>query len=433
MAAPISPETNPPNGGPTFQEVEAMLHELMRFDKRCIRNIPIAALQMAVDALLQRGMAVDRTKMMIDMFCNKVSDGRLDYTDLFESYRAAVLREQQDQELEENEGIREADSDPGGPAQEDAGVAVQRYFKQWAMGRLDAQVFINKLNQLEAIQQIGGVSPGCRRKIEEHQFDHDLQYSDFLRALRNTGKPPPMVDYLDREKTQMKRIFETTGGKRTQDILFPPEPEGEELMGTLSVVSNRPVQNMHADKKFSSSGVAQALTASEYLPPAQIDWTPSSGVELVSTADAGAAYIGAEGDGKEFNHKFKKNFPVRDDVAGLLTQADDKAVEENVCGSRRRRLPERQSKPGALFGGGASVMDSLAGYDDKPSDRLDLGSAAGAHVVGERPVGKKTYGNLSAFGREGDNSHIAVGDRVNDFGQMTTQELLWGNMIRRAR
>merc|ERR1719453_2317550 len=156
MAAPVSPETSQRallSAPPTFEEVEAMLHELMRFDKRCIRNIPIAALQMAVDALLQRGMAVDRTKMMIDMFCNKVSDGRLDYTDLFESYRAAVLREQQDQELEENEGIREADSDPGGPAQEDAGVAVQRYFKQWAMGRLDAQVFINKLNQLEAIQQ----------------------------------------------------------------------------------------------------------------------------------------------------------------------------------------------------------------------------------------------------------------------------------------
>ena len=36
-----------------------------------------------------------------------------------------------------------------------APLRVQRYFKQWAMGRLDAQVFINKLNQLEAIQQIG--------------------------------------------------------------------------------------------------------------------------------------------------------------------------------------------------------------------------------------------------------------------------------------
>jgi len=368
--------------------------------------------------------------MMIDMFCNKVSDGRLDYTDLFEMYKASVIEE--NQEFMENQGIREAESEQGEP-EEDAGAAVQRYFKQWAMGRLDAQIFINKLNQLEAIQQIGGVSAGCRRRIEEHQFDHDLMYSDFLRALRNTGKPPPMTDYLDRERTQTKKIFVEADAKRTQDVLFPREDEGEELTGTWSVVTNKPVQNMHADKKFSSSGVAQALTASEYLPPAQIDWTPSSGVELVTAADAGAAYIGGASDGKEFNHKFKKNFPVRDDVAGLLTQGDDKNVDENVCGSRRRRLAERQSKPGALFGGGTSVMDSLAGYDDRPSDRMGEAGAAGAHVLGERPVGKKTYSNLSAFGREGDNNHIAVGDRVNDFGQMTTQELLWGNMIRRAR
>lgn len=197
------------------------------------------------------------------------------------------------------------------------------------------------------------------------------------------------------------------------------------------MVNNRPVATSHADKKHSSSGVAQALTATEHLPPAHIEWTPSSGVELVSAADAGAKYIGAGSEEKEFHYKLKKNFPVRDDVAGLLTRADGADSNENVCGSRRRRLPERQSKPPALFGGGSSVMDSLSGYDDKPSDRME--NAAGAHVSGERPVGKKTYSNYSAFGREGENSHIAVGERVNDFGQMTTQELLWGNMIRRAR
>jgi hypothetical protein len=430
MAAPISPETKsrtPATPPPSFEEVEAMLHELMKFDKRCIRNIPIAALQMAVDAVLQRGLPVERTKLLIDMYCNKVADGRLDYTELFNKYKTAVEAAEYDQGATMDEVASEYQ-------EEDAGAVVQRLFKSWAMGRLDAQVFINKLNELEAIQSIGGVSPSCRRKIEEHQFDHDLMYSDFLRALRNTGKPPPITDYLDRARPQMKKTFNCESDQKTHDILFPEDQFGQELGWSerpLSVVNNRPVAISHAEKKHSSSGVAQALTATEHLPPAHIEWTPSAGVELVSSADAGAKYIGAGHEEKEFHFKTRKNFPVRDDVAGLLTRPDGDQYHENVCGSRRRRLPDRQSKPPALFGGGSSVMDSLSGYDDKPSDRMD--DAAGSHVAGERPVGKKTYSNYSAFGRDGENGHIAVGERVNDFGQMTTQELLWGNMIRRAR
>jgi hypothetical protein len=424
--APVSPETRPrtpADPAPSFQEVEAMLHELMKFDKRCVRNIPIAALQMAVDALLQRGLPVERTKLLIDKYCNKVSDGRLDYSDLFTSYRYTV----EQQEMAEEEAMEGLPPDEA--YEEDAGAAVQRLFKSWAMGRLDAHIFISKLNELEAIQGIGGVSPGCRRKIEEHQFDHDLTYSDFLRALRNTGKPPPMTDYLDRERSNMKKMIQYERDKvKTQDVLFPQEPRGEELFNErpISVVSNRPVTTSHAEKKHSSSGVAQALTAAEYY------MAGSSGTELVSGgADAGAKFVGAAADDREFHHTLKKNFPVRDDVADLLAFREGHDFNENVCGSRRRRLPERRSKPPALFGGGSTVMDSLSGYDDKPSDRME--NAAGAHVAGERPIGKKTYGNYSAHGREAENKHIAVGERVNDFGQMTTQELLWGNMIRRAR
>ena len=126
--------------------------------------------------------------------------------------------------------------------EEDAGAVVQRYFKSWAMGRLDAQVFIQKLNQLDAIRAIGGVSAGCRRRIEEHQFDHDLTYSDFLRALRNTGKPPPMVDYLDRERNHTKKIFVAEDERKTQEVLFPDYgEEGVELAGVVDKRTGRPL------------------------------------------------------------------------------------------------------------------------------------------------------------------------------------------------
>ena len=202
----------------------------------------------------------------------------------------------------------------------------------------------------------------------------------------------------------------------------------------LSVVDGKQINNKWAGQKFASSGVAQAMTASELLPPAAVEWTPSTGVELVTgAADGGATFVGAASDSKEFNYTLKKSFPVRDDVARLLTKQEEDYYDESVCGSRRRRLPERQAAPSALFGGGSSVMDSLAGYQDKPSDSANLGGAAGTHVAGGHAVGKKTYDNYSAYGHKDNNTHIAVGDRVNDFGQMTTQELLWGNMIRRAR
>ena len=55
-------------------------------------EVPLAALQMTVDAMLEAGMDVDRTKLLVDRFCKKINDGRIDYSVLYNlSARSAGL------------------------------------------------------------------------------------------------------------------------------------------------------------------------------------------------------------------------------------------------------------------------------------------------------------------------------------------------------
>merc|ERR1712224_320620 len=156
-------------------------------------------------------------------------------------------------------------SKASGSFREDAGLSVQRLFKTWSMGQLDAAVFLDALNMLPEIKAIGGVSASCRRRVEEHQFDHDLPYSDFLRTLRNTGKPLPVEDYLDwvANKKSAKKIIQDPGGDGlAKDLLFPGAREGEEQeegadLGVVSVVSGKVIKN--DGQRHSSNGVAFAL------------------------------------------------------------------------------------------------------------------------------------------------------------------------------
>jgi hypothetical protein len=317
-----------------------------------------------------------------------------------------------------------------GSSRDDAGLSVQRLFKTWSMGQLDAAVFLDALNMLPEIKAIGGVSLACKRRVEEHQFDHDLPYSDFLRTLRNTGKPMPVEDYLDfvANKKSAKKIIQDPGGDGlAKDLLFPGSREDQEEgtdLGIVSVVSGKPI--MTGGQRHASNGVASALTGD------------MSGM-VVEDSSARPYHglpdqvgFGVDDPTEKAEKHGRKHYTERDDIGNILAECGPPEKDAYHLGTRRRRVPDRQYQGGmhaALFGGGRTVKDSLEDYDDEPSDRRPGAGRSAAH---ERPIGKRMYQDTSAYGNM-DNNHIAVGDHVNQFGQMTTQELLWGNMIRRAR
>jgi hypothetical protein len=439
--APVSPRCRPVplEAQATIEEVEMLLMEMAKFDKRlALRSIPLAALQMTVDSLLQQGLSVDRTKLLVDRYCKRATDGRIDYSMLYNLWMSQYDGSSCGDALSDvggfafaaDESVWKHDMPPG------AGEAVttpevQMLYAQWGLGQLDAHALIDRLGMLPEIREIGGVSPSCERRILDHQFDHDLSYSDFLRALRNTGKPEFVPDRLDLAsmKKSKKKIFGNAPGQESQskELLFPAHQTPEDLANqpVLSVVSGKEMRPSEAKRVLTASdGVATALTASEHIVDGKsVKWTPTRGEEVIG-ADAAAQAVGEAGEQVMKTHE-RKHYVAKDDVGEIF--ASPAGVIETFKPQKKPISSSNQGNMGAvLFGGGTSVSQSLF--------HGDPGNRAGVLAGGERPIGKRTfYGDQANLPGGVSNHDIAVGPRVNEPTNATTQELLWGNMIRRAR
>jgi hypothetical protein len=434
---------------PLVEEVELLLNELSKFDKRTERSIPLAALQMTVDAILGQGLPVERTKLLVDRYCKRVTDGRIDYSALYNLWMSQYEGSEAASSVGEG-GYLPADA--SAPSAESRGIwireaapgqgqavttpDVQKLYAQWGLGQIDAHTLIDRLNTLPEIREIGGVSPSCYRRILDHQFDHDLLYKDFLRALRNTGPPEFVPDRLDLAsmKKSRKKIFENPPGQESQsrDVLFPPAVSDEDRKNApvISVVSGKAVrQNQETANRGASDGVATALTATEHLVDGmQVTWTPTHGEKVTAPPEYGGG-VGQIGDGDEAVAgavRERKHFSAKDQVGDLFAMhPDDPQVVERPA---KTPIPIRSGNMSSvLFGGAGSVEDTTIGVG-RPG-------MAGVGIGGEKPIGKKTYYGASAnlLGGGQRNHDIAVGSRVNEASLATTQELLWGNMIRRAR
>jgi len=384
----------------TIEEVEMLLMEMAKFDKRlALRSIPLAALQMTVDSLLQQGLPVDRTKLLVDRYCKRATDGRIDYSQLYNLWISQYDGSEVGDDRSEtgfafaaDESVWKHDMPPG------AGEAVttpevQQLYAQWGLGQLDAHQLIDRLGMLPEIHDIGGVSPSCERRILDHQFDHDLSYSDFLRALRNTGPPEFVPDRLDLAsmKKSKKKIFGNAPGQESQskELLFPAHKSMEDLANqpVLSVVTGKEMRPSEGKRAVTASdGVATALTASEHINDGMnVKWTPTRGEEVVVGADAAAQAVGEAGE-QILVVRERKHFMAKDDVGEIFASGPTGGVIETFKPQKKPIGSANQGHMGAvLFGGGSGASQSLMGYDDRP------GMRAGVLAGGERPIGKKTF------------------------------------------
>jgi len=377
----------------------------------------------------------------VDRFCKKINDGRIDYSVLYTLWMSQYEEssvgagELAHTAYAADDVWKPAQQVSSGPGEALTTPEVQQLYTQWTLGKLDAHTLIERLNLIPEILGIGGVSPSCTRRILDHQFDHDLLYSDFLRALRNTGPPEFVPDRLDMAslKKSKKKIFENPPGQlsESKELLFPSQAtmDAWHSQPVMSVVSGKEMRGLSTKAAVcASDGVANALTSSDLLADGMTTtWTPSRGEKVVG-ADSAVMSIGDAGDTQGAQVRERKHFRAQDQVGHLLGPQDPASIPPN----RPHKKPGLLHKEGAgvgavLFGGGNSVADSLGGDGARPG-------VAGVSSDGSRPIGKRTYhAGMPGYNVAGDNHDIAIGSRVNESSAQTTQELLWGNMIRRAR
>jgi len=363
---------------------------------------------------------VGRVKLLVDRYCKRVSDGRVDYSGLWLSYMQHL---QYMQAMENGTGSADNESDTPQVSE-----YVRHLFQQWTLSAIDSRQLIDKLNNMEEIASYGGVPETLRRLLDKHQFEHTLTYGEFLRNLRNTGAPEYVAEVTVRS---CKKQYEGAKHAGNADAFVAMSDAEMRSMPVRSAVSGR-VLNA-SDVSGSSQGVAASLQT-----PANLDyrWEPTEQYP-VGGADAAAISLGMSCEVNPANPE-RRHFEEPDAVGCVLSMNGNAEFERRGrrhYGSERHASQHVTGVDDLLFG----TQHSLQQYEGDAGDRtvrlpeeVIAGSQAGCMRNG---IGKKTYydRNINCKTQDIANTHVAVGGEVMASSAKTTQELLWGNMIRRAK